>query len=108
MEYPIIPMFPDLWPAVREIYAQGVATGNATFETEVPDWQKWDSTHRRDCRLVALEPFDEEAPEMLVTAGKPKVLGWAAVTPVSTPLRLQRSSGGVGLCSCHRARTWRW
>ena len=41
MHYPIVPMPPDLWPAVREIYREGIATGNATFETEVPDWEKW-------------------------------------------------------------------
>jgi L-amino acid N-acyltransferase YncA len=78
MTYPIVPMTADLWPAVREIYREGIATGNATFETEVPDWEKWDSSHRRDCRLVALEPF---AGEVLTTIGK--VLGWAALTQVS-------------------------
>ena len=59
----------DDWPAVREIYREGIATGNATFETELPDWQKWDSGHCQDCRLIACE-------------GE-KVLGWAALSPVS-------------------------
>lgn len=84
MEYPIIPMSPDLWPAVREIYAQGIATGEATFESEVPDWEKWDSSHRRDCRLVALKPLDEETAETQVPMGRVTVLGWAALTPVSS------------------------
>jgi L-amino acid N-acyltransferase YncA len=57
------------WPAVREIYSEGIATGNATFETEIPDWEKWDSSHRKDCRLVARR-------------GE-QVLGWAALSPVS-------------------------
>jgi len=35
-------MLADHWPAVREIYAEGIATGDATFETAVPDWQNWD------------------------------------------------------------------
>ena len=39
MRYPIQPMPPDLWPAVREIYGEGIATGNATFETELPEWK---------------------------------------------------------------------
>ena len=30
---------------------EGIATGNATFETEAPPWEKWDSSHIRDCRL---------------------------------------------------------
>jgi L-amino acid N-acyltransferase YncA len=84
MNYPIVPMAPDLWPAVREIYREGIATGNATFETEVPDWEKWDSSHRKDCRLVALEPIDEAVAETLIPFGKLIVLGWAALSPVSS------------------------
>jgi L-amino acid N-acyltransferase YncA len=29
------------WPAVAAIYAAGIATGNATFETQVPSWERW-------------------------------------------------------------------
>lgn len=83
MNYPIVPMPPDLWPAVREIYREGIATGNATFETEVPDWEKWDSSHRKDCRLVALEPRDEGISEVLIPLDGVRVLGWAALRPVS-------------------------
>jgi L-amino acid N-acyltransferase YncA len=57
------------WPAVREIYSEGIATGNATFETELPEWHKWDSVHRKDCRLIARK-------------GE-QILGWAAVSPFS-------------------------
>ena len=64
-------MLSDHWPTVREIYGQGIATGNATFETELPDWEKWDHSHRKDCRLVAVE-----------TSGS-QVVGWAALSPVS-------------------------
>lgn len=84
MDYPIIPMSPDHWPAVREIYREGIATGNATFETELPDWEKWDSSHRKDCRLVAVEPIDEAVAEFLIPLGKLTVLGWAALSPVSS------------------------
>jgi phosphinothricin acetyltransferase len=83
MHYPIIPMPPALWPAIREIYREGISTGNATFETELPDWEKWDSAHRRDCRLVALEPLDEPPAERLIPLDKLTVLGWAALSPVS-------------------------
>lgn len=58
------------WPAIRDIYEQGIATGNATFETEAPDWRSWDRAHRPDCRLVA--SLDGE------------VVGWAALTPYSS------------------------
>jgi L-amino acid N-acyltransferase YncA len=57
------------WPAVRKVYAEGIATGNATFATEIPDWDKWDASHLPSCRLVAIN-----AKEML---------GWAALSPVS-------------------------
>ena len=57
------------WPAVRAIYEQGIAGGNATFETEAPSWDDWDRTHLEGHRLVALQ--DD------------KVVGWAALSPVS-------------------------
>jgi phosphinothricin acetyltransferase len=49
----IEPMQPDDWPAVRAIYAEGIATGDATFETTVPEWTAWDTAHLREVRLVA-------------------------------------------------------
>ena len=54
---------------VLRIYGEGIATGKATFETEVPSWEDWDREHIDECRLVARDG-DE-------------VLGWAALTPVS-------------------------
>ncbi len=36
MESKITPMKPGDWPAVREIYREGIATGNATFEVDLP------------------------------------------------------------------------
>jgi len=66
----LIPMTEQHWPAVREIYAQGIAAGNATFETVVPEWAHWDAHHLPTCRLVALNGDD--------------VVGWAALSAVST------------------------
>jgi L-amino acid N-acyltransferase YncA len=57
------------WDAVRTIYLEGIATGNATFEKSAPDWEKWDASHLRSSRFVA-------------RSGE-NVLGWAAVSPVS-------------------------
>lgn len=57
------------WPAVAEIYRQGIESGNATFETEVPDWRSWDAARSPECRLVA-------------EAGG-AVIGYAALSPVS-------------------------
>ena len=83
MNYPILPMHADLWPAVRAIYGEGIATGNATFETELPDWEKWDGSHRKNCRLVALEPFAKDDEDLVISLDRVTVLGWAALSPVS-------------------------
>jgi L-amino acid N-acyltransferase YncA len=63
------PLEPEDWPAVAEIYWDGMRDGLATFETEVPPWNKWDATHLPAHRLVA---------ELLGT-----VVGWAALSPAS-------------------------
>lgn len=57
------------WGEVEAIYREGIATGNATFETETPSWEQWDARHLRLARLVAR---DGDA-----------VCGWAALSPVS-------------------------
>jgi L-amino acid N-acyltransferase YncA len=57
------------WPAVNAIYMEGIAGGNATFETEAPSWEDWDKTHLEGHRLVALQGGE--------------VVGWAALAPVS-------------------------
>ena len=99
MDYPIIPMHPGTWPAVREIYREGIATGEATFEVELPDWQKWDRDHRRNCRLVALEPLADDSPDSLIPSGQLRVLGWAALSPVS----VRRVYAGVAEVSVYVA-----
>ena len=62
-------MTPSDWEQVCAIHAEGIATGNATFETEAPDREAWDASHLRECRLVA-------------RAGD-RVIGWAALSAVS-------------------------
>jgi len=49
----IAAMTADDWPSVRRIYAEGIATGNATLEREAPDWGHFDRSHPAECRLVA-------------------------------------------------------
>jgi phosphinothricin acetyltransferase len=65
----IRPMQRDDWARVAEIYAQGLTTGQATFETSIPTQDEWDANHLPSCRLVAV--VDGE------------VIGWAALSPVS-------------------------
>ena len=66
----LLPLTADHWPAVRAIYATGMATGMATFTTEPPTWATWDAGHLPTGRLVAAD-----------TAGL--LLGWVALSPVS-------------------------
>jgi L-amino acid N-acyltransferase YncA len=57
------------WPAVRSIYDEGIATGDATFETAAPGYEEWDRSHVSACRFVAREDGE--------------VVGWSALSPVS-------------------------
>jgi L-amino acid N-acyltransferase YncA len=58
------------WEQVCSIYFEGIVTGDATFETEAPSWEKWNAAHLPSCRLVARSGD---------TVG-----GWAALSPVSS------------------------
>lgn len=70
-EFIIRPLTAADWDAVRTIYQEGIDTGSATFETAVPDWPVWDGAHLAHSRFVAAD------------AATGRVLGWAALTPVS-------------------------
>ena len=69
MDLEIQVMQAEDWPEVRRVYLEGIATGQATFETDALSWEAWDAGHLRDCRLVA--------------RGQQQILGWAALSPVS-------------------------
>jgi L-amino acid N-acyltransferase YncA len=63
-------MNPMDWPAVRAIYEEGIATGQATFQVHAPTWEEWDGGHLSHCRLIA------ERTSLVV--------GWAALSGVSS------------------------
>ena len=67
------PMTAIDWPAVEAIYAAGIATGNATFETTPPSWQQFDATRLADHRLVCIGHSES-------------VVGWIAATAMSERL----------------------
>ena len=70
MELSIEPMTAADWPAVRAVYAQRIATGQATFDERPPSWEEWDRGHLAECRLVARR-------------GE-RVVAFAALSPVSS------------------------
>ena len=65
----VVPLTREHWPEVERIYAAGIATGHATFESEPPTWEHFDAARLPGLRLVAVE------------AGR--VVGWAAASAVS-------------------------
>ena len=65
----VVPMEPGHWAGVEAIYAAGIATGHATFESEPPSWEEFDRVKLPGQRLVAVDG-DE-------------ILGWAAASAVS-------------------------
>ena len=77
------------WEAVIKIYQDGIATGNATVETEAPPWERWNDNHRPDCRLVAKDGD--------------LVVGWAALSPVSS----RDAYSGVAEVSVYVAKQFR-
>jgi phosphinothricin acetyltransferase len=65
----IRPMRTEDWHAVKAIYEQGIATKNATFDTEAPAWEDWDAGHLTEPRLVAERDG--------------AIVAWAALSPTS-------------------------
>ena len=63
------PLVPDDWPMVAVIYDAGLATGRASFETDVPSWEDWNARQRPSPRVGA------------VLEGE--LVGWLAVMSVS-------------------------
>jgi phosphinothricin acetyltransferase len=91
MDIDVEPMSPADWEAVRAIYQEGITSGQATFEVEAPPWEQWDAGHHAFGRLVA-------------RAGG-RVVGWAALSPVSR----RRCYAGVAevsvyVAAAHRGR----
>jgi phosphinothricin acetyltransferase len=82
-------MTPDHWGAVRAIYLEGIATGDATFEQTAPEWAQWDRGHLTACRFVA------------ISSGE--VIGWAALSPVS-PRPVYAGVAEVSIYVAARAR----
>lgn len=68
-ELHIMPMQAVDWSDVQRIYREGIETGNATFEMQVPEWDVWNGKTRPQPRLVARL--------------NDQVVGWAALSSVS-------------------------
>ena len=83
------PLDPDDYPAVAAVFAEGIATGLATFETVPPTWEEWDAGHLREHRFVA--ELDGE------------VVGWVAVVPYSRRA-VYRGVGEESVYVAERAR----
>ena len=66
----IEPLSSDHWEAVKTIYENGIATGDATFQTAAPPtWELWDNGHIAHSRFVFKSDY--------------KVIGWVALSSTS-------------------------
>jgi phosphinothricin acetyltransferase len=63
------PLTVNDWNSVADIYRQGINSGNATFQQDIPTWDEWNAGHLQSCRIVAEKDGD--------------IVGWAALTHVS-------------------------
>jgi phosphinothricin acetyltransferase len=70
MDYVLEKMDPLDWAQVKKIYVDGILTGKATFQTQIPTWEEWDKGHLKDCRYVARL--------------NDQVIGWIALSPTSS------------------------
>ena len=70
MEISVGTMSADEWPSVQAVYAEGLATGIASFNSDVPEWDEWDEDHLEIGRITA-KSGDE-------------VVGWAALSSVGS------------------------
>jgi phosphinothricin acetyltransferase len=83
----------DDWPMVRAIYEEGIATGDATFQTSAPAWDAWNDGHLQTCRLVGVD------------AASGDVVAWAALSPVSArPVYVGVSEVSVYVAAVARGR----
>ncbi len=58
------------WEQVSRIYQEGLDTGNATFELDLPNWNDWNAGHIKECRTIA-------------EIGN-NAVGWSALSPISS------------------------
>jgi len=70
MDFLIDDLRPEDWQQVRQIYLDGLATGQASFEVEAPSWESWDQRFHRHSQLIVRE--------------NGHVIAWAALAPVSS------------------------
>lgn len=84
-------MTPEDWGRVSAIYREGIATGNSTFETGVPSYDRWAAKHIDGCSLVACDG--------------PDVVGWAALSPYSArPAYAGVAEASIYVGAGHRGR----
>jgi phosphinothricin acetyltransferase len=87
-------MRPVDWPAVRDIYDQGIATGDATFESSAPPWEAFDAAHLPEPRIVLRDGELVLAWAALVAVSAREV--YRGVADVSVYVRADQRGHGLG------------
>lgn len=81
----IRPYCSDDWPEVERIYAEGIATGLATFETKLKPQEAWESDSIPGSAIVAEDSATDS------------IMGWATLWPISN----RAAYAGVGEVSLY-------
>ena len=84
------------WDALREIYLEGLATGQATFETTAPTQDEWDSGHLSFGRIGAYSVPDGTLIGWAALSGISKRQAYAGVAEVSVYVAATVRGNGVG------------
>ncbi|MFG3613508.1 GNAT family N-acetyltransferase [Rummeliibacillus stabekisii] len=82
------------WPAVKNIYLEGIATGNATFQTDAPSFEEWTKSHHATCRFVAVKG-DLVVGWIAISSVSNRVV-YKGVGEVSVYVSIKAKSGGIG------------
>ncbi|HAT67739.1 MAG TPA: N-acetyltransferase [Flavobacteriaceae bacterium] len=64
-----LPLQKEHYPAVSKIYFEGIETGIATFETEIPSWEIFNEKFLPVCRFIAKK--------------NDQILGWCTLSAIS-------------------------
>ena len=99
----IVELNQNHWEDVREIYLQGIATKQATFQTTASEWEEWDQSHLPGLRYVAL--IDQSVAGWVALSGVSSRCVYAGVAEVSVYIHQDFRAQGVGIALMQRVIT---
>ncbi|MDA9554897.1 GNAT family N-acetyltransferase [Pelobium sp.] len=93
---------PQHWEEIKRIYSAGIATGYATFETQVPSWEEWNNNHLTHSRLIA-EIDGKVAGWIALSKASPRTV-YQGVAEISVYIDPEFQGLGIGLVLLQHAK----